>query len=142
MIIYKPFCASLKNDNHVFSTDMQWQKITSFVTHSHAQCSPYNIQSSNGHFELKSLRLDKYFSIFVSGIHPRLIIKSTTSLPICLDVKNLELMSMTSFHTPKCERGFIYLGKNVSQNDQISYLISKLWFTSFIYPQVHFLSEN
>ena len=98
--------------------DMQWHKMASFVTGSHTYGSPHNIKNSDARFELKAIRLDNYSSIFVGGIYPRLIIKNTASLPICLDLKNLELMGMTSFHTPKCERGFIYLMKNVSKKEQ------------------------
>ena len=92
---------------------MQWQRIASFVTHNHAQYSLHNDRNHDAQLEFKALRLDEYFSVFVGGMYPRLIIKNTASLPICLNLTNLELMGMASFHTPKCERGFIYLVNNV-----------------------------
>ena len=40
--------------------------------------------------------------------------KSASSLPIVLDMSHLGITSMTSFHTLRCERGFMYLTQKVS----------------------------
>ena len=113
MALYKPCPSSSKEGSHTFSKN-QWQKITTSVAHNQSEYSPVVNAIPETQVEIKTIKVDKYLSVFVGGEHPRLIIKNTASPPIILDLRSFGMMSMTSFHTPKCERGFVYLSQKVS----------------------------
>ena len=99
----------------MFPSNSQWLKTTSFVSYNQSESSQPIDDIIETRVEIKALRVNKYSSVYVGGICPLLIIKDTASLPISLDLRGLGLLGMTSFHTPKCERGLMCLTRKVSQ---------------------------
>lgn len=57
--------------------------------------------------------LGNFSAVFVPGVSPSFIIKSTSSLPQVIGLEGEAIRSLSGFNTSTCERGFLYIDPKV-----------------------------
>ena len=124
VVVYKPYSFPQSDSEHPFTSNLRWVKLDHPLI---ANWEDMEDVTSEEGSRLKPLAdISGYSAVFIKGKTSHLILKEASSTPHILELRISGLQDLTSFHTLRCEKGFAYIGQEVSDfnNDSDAELLT------------------
>lgn len=121
LVIYQPYHTHEQTPSDLFTKDLRWLRISQPHLPKYSEEPLVEAETSGGQALLKSYsNIGGYSTITQIGTSPCLILKEASSAPRVLSLQLPALKTFSSFHTPECNQGFIYIDSDgVSRSCQL-----------------------
>lgn len=117
VIIYKPYYFPDRDPEQPFTSNLRWTKLEHPLIANWTDSEDWHSEEGS---KLQTLTdVEGYSAVFIRGATPSLILKEASSNPKFLELRVPGIQGLTTFHTARCERGFAYIERDVSNDRSI-----------------------